>query len=66
MKWSVRDLLDLSYVKGINEAYEGTWTGGDALAGMTDQMEESLGLYEWPEEVAGAAEHDDPWQMHDE
>ena len=29
MRWSVRDLLDFSYVPGINETYEGTWTNSD-------------------------------------
>ena len=37
MKWSVRDVLDFSYTKGINEAYEGLWTDG---------MSESNGMEE--------------------
>ena len=28
-KWSVRDLLDFTYVPKINEAFEGTWTNSD-------------------------------------
>ena len=27
-RWSVRDLLEFSYLKGINEAYEGTGERG--------------------------------------
>ena len=29
MKWSVRSLLDFSYVKNVNEMFEGTWNNND-------------------------------------
>ena len=29
MSWSVRSLLNFSYSKGLNEAFEGTWASGD-------------------------------------
>ena len=29
MRWSVRALLDFSYIPGVNEAFEGTWANGD-------------------------------------
>ena len=32
--WSVRTLLDFSYIPGINEAYEGSWTGSEVGAEM--------------------------------
>ena len=38
MTWSVRGLLNFSYVPGINDAYEGNWTMGDT------QEEEDMGL----------------------
>lgn len=31
MSWSVRDLLDFSYIPSINAAFEGTWAHGDPL-----------------------------------
>ena len=31
MKWSVRSLLEFSFVPCVNEAYEGTWAHGDPL-----------------------------------
>ena len=44
MKWSVRELLDFSYVSGINDAYEGTWASGDP----PPLMDETLDL-DWME-----------------
>ena len=44
MKWSVRELLDFSYVPGINDAYEGTWASGDP----PPLMDETLDL-DWME-----------------
>ena len=44
MTWSVRDLLDFSYLPGINEAYEGTWAAGDPLPGGDDMSDTSFGL----------------------
>lgn len=41
MKWSVRDLLDFSYIPGINEAFEGTWVDGDPLPEWSDPMDVS-------------------------
>ena len=35
MTWSVRQLLEFSYVPGINAAYEGSWAG-------EDQVEEAM------------------------
>ena len=31
MEWSVRDLLNFSYIPIINEAFEGTWAHGDPI-----------------------------------
>ena len=46
MDWSVRQLLNFSYIPGINEAYEGNWTG-DGREGLgQDVLDVSLGL-EW-------------------
>ena len=42
MKWSVRELLEFSYIPAINEAYEGTWNSSDPPSGL----DETLGL-EW-------------------
>ena len=42
MKWSVRDLLNFSYVPGINEAFEGTWTDIDPP--KDNVMDDSLDL----------------------
>ena len=39
MSWSVRNLLDFSYIPGINTAFEGTWAHGDP-AGVDDLDEE--------------------------
>ena len=36
MKWSVRSVLDFSFIPGVNEAYEGTAAHGDP---MTDEMD---------------------------
>ena len=29
MSWSVRDLIDFSFLPAINAAFEGTWAHGD-------------------------------------
>ena len=43
MKWSVRDLLDFSYVPGINEAYEGSQANQDGpMNGGVDDVEEMV------------------------
>ena len=44
MKWSVRDLLNFSYIPGINEAYEGLWNDGDAPPDPDQSLEVSMGL----------------------
>ena len=44
MKWSVRDLLNLSYMPGLNEAYEGTWQNGDQAWGGQDPMYDTYDL----------------------
>ena len=44
MMWSVRELLDFSYIPGINEAYEGTWACSDHWPEVGDEMDQSLGL----------------------
>ena len=44
MKWSVRDLLEFSYIPGINEAFEGTWASGDPAAVAERLSDSSLGL----------------------
>ena len=50
MTWSVRKLLDFSYIPGINEAYEGSWTATGPPAGEGgSQLEVSLDLG-WLEE----------------
>ena len=45
MKWSVRELLEFSYVPGINEAYEGTWASGDPLPALNETLD-----YDWLED----------------
>ena len=51
MKWSVRDLLNFSYIPEINEAYEGTWANGDPLpqAGRLSDASLDLDLGEFDE-----------------
>ena len=44
MKWSVRGLLNFSYVPGINEAYEGTWADLDPPDGASDELELTAAL----------------------
>ena len=44
MKWSVRDLLDFSYIPGINEAFEGTGEIADCQPEDPNPMDETLGL----------------------
>ena len=42
MSWSVRDLLDFSYIPNLNEAFEGTWAHVDPLnVGDLDTINES-------------------------
>ena len=48
MKWSVREILDFSYVPGINEAYEGTWASADPPL----EDDDTLGL-DWLESDPG-------------
>ena len=31
MDWSVRDLIDFSYTRSVNEAFEGTWAHSDPI-----------------------------------
>ena len=44
-KWSVRDLLNFSYVPRINSAFEGTWAHGDPPDGndLDDLNDQSPG-----------------------
>ena len=50
MTWSVRELLNFSYVPEINEAFEGTWASGDTIPrGNCTMMDVSMSL-EWLEE----------------
>ena len=58
MKWSVRQLLNFSYIPGINDAYEGNWASGDPPAMASDDMDVSLGL-EWLDDDLDD-EHDTP------
>ena len=44
MTWSVRDLLDFSYTPGLNEAFEGDWTAGDAPPTAGNLSDASFGL----------------------
>ena len=44
MKWSVRDLLNFSYIPEINEAYEGTWADGDPLPQARRMSDASMDL----------------------
>ena len=53
MKWSVRDLLNFSFIPGINEAFEGTWADGDPLPMPMDASDESLGLDFLDESMSG-------------
>ena len=47
MAWSVRDLIEFSFVSGLNEAYEGSWAHGDPLASNDlDTILEEEGLSE--------------------
>ena len=45
MKWSVRGLLDFSYIPAINQAFEGTWAHGDPadidVPGLSENESES-------------------------
>ena len=41
MQWSVRSLLDFSYIPSINDAFEGTWAHGDPQNQNDLQSEES-------------------------
>ena len=31
MKWSVRDMIDFTYIPRVNEAFEGSWAHGDPV-----------------------------------
>ena len=42
MKWSVRNLIDFSYVPGLNEAMEGVWDPGGSFPDMTDVSTDSM------------------------
>ena len=44
MKWSVRGLLNFSYVPGINEAYEGTWADLDPPDDGFEELETAADL----------------------
>ena len=44
MKWSVRQLLDYSFIPGVNEAFEGTWAAGDPLPVGTGLSDSSFAL----------------------
>ena len=43
MEWSVRGLLDFSYLPRLNEACEGTWTDSDYSPGLIDGLDTSFG-----------------------
>ena len=44
MRWSVRSLLDYSYIPAINLAFEGTWAHGDPVDdAATDSMSSDSG-----------------------
>ena len=49
MKWSVRALLNFSYIPGINDAFEGSKEPGGQPTGPGSVSDETLGL-EWLEE----------------
>ena len=44
MTRSVCDLLDFSYVPGVNEAFEGNWASGDPLPERAWLLDTFLGL----------------------
>ena len=53
MKWSVRDLLEFSYIPEINGAFEGTWADGDPLPQARRLSDVSLDMLEsdgWDDE----------------
>ena len=44
MSWSVRTLLEFSFLPGINEAFEGTWAHGDPadIGDLADSLTSEL------------------------
>ena len=50
MTWSVRDLLNFSYIPGVNEAYEGSWASGDPLPSNDVMMDTTMDLDLFEEE----------------
>ena len=65
MSWSVRDLLNFSYVPGINEAYEGRGSDGDGgWGGGEGELDDTLDLH-WLDSDCDQ-DHDDPLGLQDE
>ena len=62
MTWSVRTLLNFSYIPGINEAFEGTWASWDALPGHGNVLDDSLGLGDWLDAAADMDEYNNNTQ----
>ena len=48
MAWSVRDLLNFSYIPGINGAFEGVWNEGERPTGGTSCLDDTVGI-DWLE-----------------